>query len=324
MFQLIKLKIYQKILFPLQQLRYIITTNFCYVSTLFHKKCYFGPFTGEFGHLLGHTLPFITFLHSKGVKVIYCGMEIHRPLFIDENGKSIVSSYLPIRDFFKEALPSCNDTSNKPEDIEKITTSFINKAKNSLIPYWNNQNQDYYYFFFRWWVLKNNYCKTYALNKFYSIKKEDAAVIFPRKKNPVANAKQIENNGKCWDYVSVAKTISRYFKKIYVVGHPVFSNFASNSFSNVEVVLTNNNQKILELCSISKLIVTQHSGAVYLGEYTDTQVLIIYKGGREVGEIEMTKQFNKGLGDKRDFHFAFSLTEIEDYVKQKKYEAIRN
>jgi hypothetical protein len=86
------------------------------------------------------------------------------------------------------------------------------------------------------------------------------------------------------------------------------------SFKNVEVILTEDNSVILEKSSNSKLIISQHSGSVYLGEYTNSQVLIIYKGGNVIGDIEITDRFKKGLGMKFDFNYAFDLQQIEDYL----------
>lgn len=294
------------------------------MNTFRKKECYFGPFTGEFGHLLGHNLPFISYLHSKGVKVHFCGMEIHRPFFVDENGNEIVTSYLSIRDFFNESLPNCN-TAAGPDDITTITTNFIATAKASHLPYWDNSNFEYYFNFFRWWILRKKYLKAYDLSKIYKTANLDSVVIFPRRLNPTSEAnKQLQNNGEVWDYFQVAKIASEYFEKVYVIGHPSFSDVNFDSFENVEVRITNDNSQIIEMCANSKLIVSQHSGSVYLGEYTDTPVLIIYKGGRVIGDIEITKQFKAGLGRKHEFSYAFGYNELESHFKAMTNEKVRN
>jgi len=263
-----------------------IRANRLYFTTLLLKRCYYGPFTGEFGHLLGHNLPFIAHLHSKGVKVDFCGMEIHRPFFADENGNEIVSSYLPLRDFFGESAPDCNKA-DEPEDINTVTARFVNKAKKSFLPYWNNEDHHYYFYFFRWWVLKHHYTKVYNLSRIYKTEEINSVVIFPRKLNEKYDIpSQLKNNGLEWDYHEVARIASRHFEKVYVIGHPVFSSVDFGSFDNVEVCLTNDNRVILEKCCNSKLIVSQHSGSVYLGDYTDCPTLIIYNGGKEIGDIE--------------------------------------
>lgn len=300
---------------------YWMKTEWRYLRTILSKKCYYGPFTGEFGHLLGHNLPFIAHLYSKGVAVEFCGLEIHKPFFVDEGGKQIVSSYTSIRDYFIESAPDCN-TAPEPEDVKKITDSFITKAKKSLYPYWNNQNNDYYYNYFRWWVLKKKRNTAFDISKVYAETKSNTVVIFPRKWNtnfPDEVVRQLKNNGENWDYLEVVKIIAPYFEKVYVIGHPVFSAVNFKSFDNVVVDLSGDNKFILEKCSGSRLIISQHSGTVYLGEYTNTQVLIIYKGARKIGDIEMTSSFKKALGEKYPFKFAYSLEEIKEFVK--KYEA---
>lgn len=295
-----------------------------YYLSLLKKKCFFGPFTGEFGHLLGHNLPFVAHLYSKGVKIEFCGMEMHECFFVDEKGKSIVTSFTSLRDFFKESAPSSNKA-KEPADIQEITSNFRATAKRSALPFWSNDNFDLYFYAFRWWALKNKFCKVFDLSKVYKTKDERSVVIFPRKWNsnfPEMRSKQLKNNGENWNYFEVAKAVSKIVDKVYVIGHPQFSHVDFDSFDNVEVCITNDNRFILEKCCNSKLIITQHSGSVYLGEYTDCQVLIIYKGGREIGEIEMTEKFKNGLGTKYPFAYAFSLEEIESFTKN--YEAFRN
>ena len=79
-----KLFIFKKLLYPLRMLLFNLKANVLYFRSIIFKKCYYGPFTGEFGHLLGHNLPFISYLYSKGVKVDFCGMDIYKPFFVDE------------------------------------------------------------------------------------------------------------------------------------------------------------------------------------------------------------------------------------------------
>lgn len=297
---------------------YGIGAGIKYRITIISGRCYYGPFTGEFGHLLGHNLPFIAHLYSKGVKIQFCGMQIHKPFFKNESGDEIVSSYLALRDYFSQSAPDCNEAP-EPLDIKDITSTFVTGAKKSLLPYWDNSNPDYYFNFFRWWVLRKGFNKVYDLSKIYKTKEENSVVIFPRKWNsnfPGDEEKQLKNNGEVWDYEKLSKSLIPYFDKIYVIGHPVFSAVDFSSFANVEVALTNDNAYTLEKCSNSRLIISQHSGTVYLGEYSNTPVLIIYKGGRHIGDIEITKQFKKGLGSKHPFSYAFSMDEIITHVKK--------
>jgi hypothetical protein len=319
-----KMIYYRKAVVPAKALRWSLRATFLYGRTLLRKECYYGPFTGEFGHLLGHNLPFIAHLYSKGVRIHFCGLEIQKPFFVDEKGNEIVATYASVRDFFKEAAPDCN-RADEPADVVDLIKEFKKQAEHSPYPYWNNDDPEYYFFFFRWWVNRKGYSKAFDLSSVYKTKEERSVVIFPRKWNsnfPDKIKDQLRNNGEVWDYYQVAKTVAPYFEKVYVLGHPVFSGVDFSSFGNVEVHLTSDNRFILEKCSNSRLIISQHSGTVYLGEYTDCQVLIIYKGGRTIGDIEITKTFKKGLGEKYPFEYAYSLDEIENFAK--KYETVRN
>jgi hypothetical protein len=291
---------------------------------LIRKECYFGPLIGEFGHLLGHNLPFIAYLYSKGVKVHFCGMDIHRPFFVNEQGNEIVETYLPVRDFFDQALPNCN-TAPGPDDIKTITDNFISKAKKSGLPYWDNSEFDYYFDYFRWWTLRKGLLKVFDLSKVYKTARTSSVVIFPRKMNVTLQSDvQLRNNGEQWDYFRIAKLASERFDRVYVIGHPSFSDVNFDSFDNVVVSITNNNSLILKLCSNAKLIVSQHSGSVYLGEYTNTPVLVIYKGGRVIGNMDITKQFKAGLGNKHEFKYAFSYDEIGSFFNAMTHEKVRN
>ncbi len=242
-----------------------------------NKECRYGPFRGEFGHLLGHILPFVSYLHSIGIKVDFCGMEIYEPFFVDESGQSIVRSYKPLRDYFSESKPKSN-ISVEPDDVKEVSQRFLRESRMDSIPFWDISDDDYYFYSFRWWILKNKFMRTYDLSKVYKTKDEKSCVIFPRKKKKTELS--VKNNGDDWDYCEVAKAVSPYFDKVYVIGHPAFSH-SLNSFDNVEVSIANDNKFILEKCSNAKLIISQHSGTVYLGEYTKTQVLIIYRGGKK-------------------------------------------
>jgi hypothetical protein len=286
-----------------------------YSRTMRDKKCYFGPYTGEFGHLLAHNLPFIAHLYDEGVEVGFCGMDIHRPFFVDETNREIVKSYLPLRDFFAESFADCNKAA-EPPDVARITKVFLDEAKASGYTYWDNSDLEYYFHSFRWWLLKKGYMKAFDLSKVYATRDENAVVIFPRKWNTNAGPAQIRNNGQNWDYLEVARTVSPYFDKVYVVGHPVFASAGFDSFDNVEVRLTSDNREILEICSNSKLIITQHSGVNNLGVYTNCRVLMIYKGGREIGDLITTTTFRKGLNERYPLDYAFTMEEIEDYSKK--------
>ena len=316
----LKLFLYKKVIYPYKVYKGHKKASALYKRTLREKRCYYGPFTGEFGHLLGHNLPFISHLYSKGVAIEFCGLEIHKPFMVDDQNKSIVASYASVRDFFRESAPD-GSKAPEPADVKQLTDKFVNAAVTSGLPYWSHSDHFEYFESFRWWALKKGYTKTFDLSKVYKSADEDAVVIFPRKINPNFPHKvkdQLKNNGELWNYQQVAETAAKHFSKVYIIGHPAFSADDLTPTDKIEICLTNDNKFILEKCCNSKVIITPHSGTVYLGEYTNTQVLIIYKGGRTIGDIEITKQFKKGLGKRSSFNYAYTIEEIDSFLKKSK------
>lgn len=303
-------KIYNRLIWAKHLIFGVIKLFWLLFQTFRHKKCYYGPFLGEFGHLLGHNLPFLAYLKSKGIEVIYCGMEIYEPFFVDENREPILHLKYPIRDFFKETAPNGNQQHQLAQDIEQVIASFIEEAELSKYPFWDLRNNEFYFIAFRLWMHWFKFNRTIDFTKVYQTAQEDAVVIFPRKKG----ADFTVNNGGPWDYEELAHELKNHFKKVYVVGHPAFS-LEFSSKDNVEVIITNDNRVIMEKCSNSKLIVTQHSGTVYLGEYTDCPILMIYNGQPPIGNLKVTKYVKSHLGSKYPFNFAYSLEEIIDFVK---------
>lgn len=280
--------------------------------TLKHKKCYYGPFLGEFGHLLGHNLPLLAYLHARGVEIIFCGMEHYAPFFIDEKGEVILKFTFPVRDYFKEKTPSANRLEYLPKDVKQDLQQFITEAITSPYPFWDLRNNDFYFIAFRLWMHYFNFNRTIDFTKIYQTDDENSVVIFPRKKG----ASFTVNNGGPWDYEDLAHKVKTYFDKVYVIGHPAFS-LPFESRDNIEVIITNNNRIILEKCANSKLIITQHSGTVYLGEYTNTPILMIYNGNPPIGNLTVTKYVKSKLGSKFPFNFAYSLDEIIAFVQAK-------
>jgi hypothetical protein len=276
-------------------------------ETLQKKECWYGPFKGEFGHFLAHNLPFLMYLHSKGVKIHYCGMELHNPFMVDENGNSIVVSFYPLRDFFPEIAPSGNSI-EPPADVRQEINKFEAQA---ATPFWNIGDNFFYWFILRNWLLKGPYMKAYSLDKVYGKGgKTKSAVIFPRK----IGAATSDNNGGPWDYLAIARAISPYFEKIYITGHPSMS-ADYKSEGNIEVCLSSDNRVILEECAVSQLIITQHSGANNIGEYTNNKVLIIFNGKPPIGSLHNTLRFRPYIGTRHELDYAFTLQEIVDYAK---------
>lgn len=275
--------------------------------------CYYGPFKGEFGHFTAHTLPFLMYLHNKDVKIIYCGMELHKPFMIDENGNSIVDEFIILRDFFAEVSPSTN-TTIPPTDVVLEIDEFKKRAESSGLPFWNIGDDFYYWFIHRNWLLKNH-TTVYNIGNHYKTKEENACCIFPRSKG----AAKSHNNGERWDYEALVNLIAPHFDKVYICGHP--SQVADLNINNpkVEFAVSADNSVMLHKVSNSRLIITQHSGINNVGEFVNTQVLIIYKGGRtvsDIGSMNNTLRFRKSLGNKLPLAFAFSENEIVSYIEK--------
>lgn len=283
-------------------------------ETLKKKICYYGPFKGEFGHFTAHTLPFLMYLHKHNVQIRYCGLEIHKPLLIDEGGHSIVKEFYTLRDFFHEVAPNSN-SAIPPKDVQEKISKFEQEAKKSGLPFWNIGDDFYYWFIHRNWLGKGH-TYLYNLSKYYKTVDENAVCIFPRNKG----SKSSLNNGEAWDYEKLIELIKPFFDKIYIVGHPSQS-LSIPSSEKVEIRITPDNAKILEACSNSQLIITQHSGVNNLGEYVRKQVLIIYKGGNkisDIGSMNNTLRFRSFMREKLPLNFAFSEDEVVNYVKNLK------
>lgn len=282
-------------------------------ETLKLKKCYYGAFKGEFGHFLAHTLPFLAYLHKHGVQIIYCGMELHKPFMVDDKGDCIISDFRKLRDFFSEVTPKGNSTV-PPMDVQKEIENFENEAKLSAYPFWNISENYYYWFIHRNWLLKGH-TFSYSLEKHYSSMKENSCVIFPRSKG----AKSSHNNGEAWDYPSVIESVAPYFDKIYLCGHPTQVLNLDVSNPKVEIAVSTDNAVMLNKVSNSRLIITQHSGIVYVGEYTGTDILLIYKGGKQIqdiGSFNNTLRFKKQFNSRSKIHFAFTQEEIISKIKE--------
>ena len=273
------------------------------------KKCYYGPFKGEFGHWLCHSLPFLQYLYKRGVELIFCGIEIHQPFLVDEQGNSIIHDFRPLRDFFKEVPPHSNSVT-PPKDVQEKIEEFTKEAKASNLPFWHIGDDFYYWFIHRNWLLIKPYTDTYDLEKVYKTQEVKAAVIFPRKKGGAITG----NNGGPWDYMEIARKISPYFEKVFITGHPALSE-QLQSEGNIEVKITGSNADVLEVCSNSQLIISQHSGAVNLGEYTNSKVLVIYNGNNPIESMQNTLRFKPSIGTKYSFDFAYNVVEIVSFVK---------
>lgn len=282
--------------------------NSFYRKALREKECYYGPFKGEFGHFLLHNLPFLSHLYQKGVKIHYCGMALHKAFLVDEKGNSLVYSFHELRDFFSEVAPHSNETV-PPADVQTEVNNFTNKALKSGKAFLNIADKDMYWFVFRNWQLKKGRQYTFTIENVYKTKQENACVIFPRKKGNAVTP----NNGGPWDYLQIARLVSPYFDKVYITGHPSMS-AELNSEGNIEVCLSTDNKVVIEKCCNANLIITQHSGAVHIGIYTNTNVLLIFNGQPPIKGLIDTLRFRENLTNKK-LNYAFNADQILDHVK---------
>ena len=272
------------------------------------KECHVGPFIGEFGNFLLHILPFLSYLNEQGIKIHYCGLELHRPFLKNEKGEDFLDSFTNLRDFFKEVKPSGNNIKGLPKDIEDTILTFIEKAKNSEAPLLDIYNdKDLYWYSFRNWQLDDRQ-NTYNLEKVYSEKKQDKVVIFPRKM-----AKEFtSNNGGSWDYNELGLKLTKYFKEVVFVGHPELSDKNATQTDQIRYAITGDNADVLRECASAKLIITQHSGAMHVGSYVRTPVLLIFKGNPPIKGLDDSIRFRKNFFY-NEVNIAFNEKEIETF-----------
>lgn len=300
-------KTYQRFDFELNRSRNYLKAYLLFLKTFFYKECYFGPFVGEFGHLLSHVIPFISYLHSKGIKVHYCGPEIHYPYFFDNDNKLIVNSFQKLRDFYSEVSPIANDQIF-PDDVKKDINNFINKAQSSGLPFWDIRTREFYWNTFCRWEYLNGFIKIYRPENKKNINTESSVVVFARKKGEYSPVR-----GEDWDFQELVNEIKSLVPKVYVLGHPAFSHIIEET-DNVEVTLTSDNSLILEKCKKADLIINQLSGTHYLGIYADTRVLLLLKGEIDNSNIQKDNKFRKKLKEKYPLEYAYSLEDVKSVV----------
>jgi hypothetical protein len=278
-----------------------------YEKALLEKACYFGPFVGEFGHFLLHNLLFVMHLHQMGVAIHYCGMSLHTPFLLDSTGQSLISEAHLLRDFFGEVKPVSNETI-PPADVVAEVDRFRRKAKASGLPFLDISDKELYWYAFRNWQLRGKQ-HLYSLKPVYaSGGARKNCVIFPRKKGGEFTA----NNGGPWDYMELARAVSPYFDEVILTGHPSLSAEVVEE-GNIKLGISANNADTLRYCANAELIITQHSGAVHLGAYTETQVLVIFNGNPPIKGLIDTLRFRKNLTD-TPLRYAFSLDEIKTFA----------
>jgi hypothetical protein len=274
------------------------------------KEVYVGPFKGEFGNFLGHTLPFLMFLHKKGVKIHFCGFEILAPFLVDDKGNSIVKNFYGLRDLYKEAPPTMN-SAKVPVDVEKAIIDFKSKANNKWT-YFDLDDAFFYFFIYRQFVAEGH-SFMYDLSKVYKSENEYACAIFPRAKG----AEVTKNNGEAWNYQEVIDVLKPVFSKVYVVGHPAHVLAISNQHG-VEVVVSSDNLQMLKACSNAQCIISPHSGVVYLAPLLRKRFILLYKGGNkieDIGSIQNTRYYLNSLSGNDFVQYCFSLEELKANIK---------
>jgi hypothetical protein len=285
--------------------------NEFYESALRQKACYYGPFKGEFGHFLLHNLPFLMHLHKQGVAIHYCGMSLHKPFLVDEDGNDIIAKWYPLRDFFAQVHPKSNET-KAPADIQIVIDAFRSEALSTGLPYLDIENQGLYWWVFRNWQLEGKQ-HVYPLQQAYAKTAGRSCVIFPRKKGGSFTA----NNGGPWDYIEIAKALAPHFEEVKLVGHPSLSADVEAQ-GNIRICVSADNAKTLRHCAEASLIITQHSGAVHLGAYVNTPVLIIFNGMPPIKGLIDTLRFRKNIS-KDALSYAFNLNEIVNFAAAQKH-----
>lgn len=278
-----------------------------YTEALEKGACFYGPFVGEFGHFLLHNLPFLMHLHRAGVKIHYCGTAIHKPFLRDDRGNELVAEATWLRDFFAEVKPSSNDTV-PPPDVCADIDAFRRSAEASGLPYLDIADTRLYWYPFRNWQLEGRQY-VYGLKSLYaSGLGRRTCVVFPRRKG----ADYTPNNGGPWDYMEVARALAPEFDEVVLAGHPSLS-AEVHTEGNIRVKISADNAETLRACADADLIVTQHSGAVHLGIYTETPVLLIFNGTPPIKGLIDTLRFRKNLTD-TPLSYAFSLDEIKNFA----------
>lgn len=296
-----------RFLFKRKLARAEATLDKFYAKALSEKVCYYGPFVGEFGHFLLHNLPFIMHLHHKGVAVHYCGMALHTPFLVNSTGQSLIAEARLLRDFFGEVKPISNETL-PPNDVVAEIEEFRREAKASGAPFLDISDKEMYWYAFRNWQLRGKQ-HLYSLKPVYaSAARGKNCVIFPRKKG----GEFTPNNGGPWDYMEVARAVAPHFDEVILAGHPSLSAEVAEE-GNIKIRISADNADTLRYCADAELLITQHSGAVHLGAYTDTPVLVIFNGSPPIKGLIDTLRFRKNLTD-TPLRYAFSLDEIKNFA----------
>jgi ADP-heptose:LPS heptosyltransferase len=233
-------------------------------------------------------------------------MELHEPFLRYESGKTMIFEWFPLRDFFNEIKPIANAV-KPPTDVQLEINRFHEIAEQSGKAFLDLDDDNLYWYVFRNWEL-NGRQSIFDFSKIFSQAKENSVTIFPRKKG----GSFTPNNGDAWNYQEIAEAVAPYFDHVYITGHPSMSEEIRET-GNIHLRLSTNNEEIIKSCLASKLIITQHSGAVHLGAYTQSDVLVIFNGNPPIKGMGDTLRFRKNISN-RPLNFAFSKEEIIQFA----------
>ena len=256
-----------------------------YKQALSTKECYLGPFWGEFGNFLLHFLPFVLHLSDLGIKVNVICLEHYKPFFRNIAGNYIYNEFHSLSKSLIESAPSANHLKIVPKEFSAVCEKAKQKSKETGTPFYDLSDSNLYWYSFRNWQLYN---KQVFLDLKRVREKSNKVVLFSRVKGPAYTP----NNGERLNYVDVANLLSDYFDEVVVAGLPEMS--ADAEFKNPKIVnKVGGNETVLQECAEAKLIVSQHSGAIHVGLYSNTPTLIIYKGVLPIKGLDDTLRFRK-------------------------------
>lgn len=236
------------------------------------RVCWVGPFAGEFGHMLIHILPFVSYLYEQNIDIIFCGQDSYECLFVNEEGKSTVKKYYGYPQFLKESTPDGNDAYLIDNaEVYKALEEFKKNALESGDPFFDLSEHWTYKAWFTWWLGKG-YGKLYNIGKVYNQKeiKENAIGFFTRTKVHTGVT------GPEWDVGSVVTTSLNFCDKIYTLGNIYQSHKIKRE--GVENYITENNIDIFRAASQCKVIISYNSGTAYVGKILRIPIVIINNG----------------------------------------------
>lgn len=255
-----------------------------FLKTAFKKGvCAVGPFYGEFGNFLLHYLPFISYLHREGIEIVICCDSKFEPFLIDTEGEKLFKKLFALPKANFQKAPSGNYLSIIPQEYEKPIADFRLFANQSKMPLLDLSDADLYWYSYRNWQLNG---RQHFYNLASNVKKKNKVVLFPRKKGPAFT----NNNGERLNYNEICSILAEYFDEVVIIGQPDMSDNSIVETSKIKFKL-GNNETVIKEASEAQLIVSQHSGAVHVGLYTNTPSLMIFQGVLPIKGLDDTVRF---------------------------------